>query len=169
MGDAKSYCSRTLRGQNVLKLWLSHQFPTAALTVASPSSAQPYPHCIAAAATCLGLLLKVRTGRHVREAEDANFRKTLTQTIAREDSLLRLKRRLHAAEVRTSTCGTFVHQTGHVNDKKAHYLSNLLAGVIVAQSSTGNQTERFSFSSGNEVVFFRNSHVLFQQPPLDIC
>eukprot|EP00903_Cladosiphon_okamuranus_P013239 g12344.t1 len=41
---------------------------------------------------------QVRTGCHVREAEDANFRKTLTQTIEREDSFLRLKRRLHAAE-----------------------------------------------------------------------
>lgn len=75
------------------------------LTVAYPS---PYSPALSAPSRrrphrLLGAGLKVRTGRHVREAEDENFRKTLTERIEREDSLLRLKRRLHAAEVRPST------------------------------------------------------------------
>lgn len=43
----------------------------------------------------------MRTGREVRDVEDVNFRKTLAETIKREESMVRLKRRLHAAEVST--------------------------------------------------------------------
>lgn len=35
----------------------------------------------------------------MRDVEDVNFRKTLTETIKREEGMVRLKRRLHAAEV----------------------------------------------------------------------
>jgi len=42
---------------------------------------------------------KVRKGRHAREAEDASFRTTLAEKMKSEDILLRVKRRLHAAEV----------------------------------------------------------------------
>ncbi|CAN0379660.1 unnamed protein product, partial [Ectocarpus sp. 12 AP-2014] len=47
---------------------------------------------------CEALRSTVRTGREVRDVEDVNFRKTLADTIKREEGMVRLKRRLHAAE-----------------------------------------------------------------------
>ncbi|CAM9834205.1 unnamed protein product, partial [Ectocarpus sp. 12 AP-2014] len=47
---------------------------------------------------CKALRSTVRTGREVRDVEDVNFRKTLADTIKREEGMVRLKRRLHAAE-----------------------------------------------------------------------
>ncbi|CBJ28604.1 hypothetical protein Esi_0110_0017 [Ectocarpus siliculosus] len=47
---------------------------------------------------CEALRSTVRTGREVRDVEDVNFRKTLAETIKREEGMVRLKRRLHAAE-----------------------------------------------------------------------
>ncbi|CAM9736995.1 unnamed protein product, partial [Ectocarpus sp. 6 AP-2014] len=50
---------------------------------------------------CEALRSTVRAGREVRDVEDVNFRKTLAETIKREEGMVRLKRRLHAAEAST--------------------------------------------------------------------
>ncbi|CAM9465020.1 unnamed protein product, partial [Hapterophycus canaliculatus] len=47
---------------------------------------------------CEALRSAVRVGRQAREIEETNFRKSLTETVKREEGMIRLKRRLHAVE-----------------------------------------------------------------------
>lgn len=50
-------------------------------------------------------LLQVRLGRQVREVDDAEEKKALHETMAREEEMVRLRRRVYAAEVRSRRQG----------------------------------------------------------------